>query len=85
MGQEYGAAQPLVDTLKKLEKKYNPAEWVKSAPQKQDTSWHDEMVRKATESFTKPSQVKASTSQKTVVKKKKAPTKKPATKRVAGK
>lgn len=31
MGQEYGGAQPIVDTLKSLEK-YNPAEWFKSKP-----------------------------------------------------
>lgn len=33
MGQ-YGAAQPLVDTMRSLEKKYNPAEWFNRSSQK---------------------------------------------------
>lgn len=45
--EEYGAAQPIVDTFRyfsKSKKKAPPAKAV-------DTSWHEEMVRKANQSF----------------------------------
>lgn len=51
MGQQYGAAQPIVDFFRGGKKK-------KPEP-KPDTSWHDEQVRKANESFSKPSKAAA--------------------------
>lgn len=57
MPQDYGPAQPLVSTLRTWERRLNPAEWISrstpATPARPDTSWHDEMVRKATESFTR--------------------------------
>jgi hypothetical protein len=51
MAQNLGAAQPIVDALQPL----NPATWFKRTPKpdssRQDTSWHDEMVRRANASF----------------------------------
>ena len=65
MPQDYGAAQPIVSTFKNLER-YNPAEWLRSLGRgspavPQDTSWHDEMVRRATASFLPPKATPAAT------------------------
>lgn len=38
MGQ-YGAAQGLVDTMRSLEKKYNPAEWLNRSSKKDDNQY----------------------------------------------
>jgi hypothetical protein len=60
MTQDLGAAQPLVDAMRAGEKHVNPVEWLRSAlaarqsAPRQDTSWHDEMVRRANASFLPP-------------------------------
>lgn len=61
MAQDYGAAQPIIDAFKKPYDeltKYlgDPSE---KTSQKVDTSWHDQMVKQANESFAK-AQAKAS-------------------------
>src|SRR6266705_155905 len=48
--QDDNPAKPLTD----LYKKWTGKEEKKPAPPKPDTSWHDEQVRKANESFAKP-------------------------------
>jgi hypothetical protein len=63
MADKYGAAQPLMDlankyyktTTKILNAIPTPSS-KKDSSKKEDTSWHDEMVRKATESFAKDQQ-----------------------------
>ena len=77
---EYGAFQPVVDLARKWGLPIGSKQ--EAAPAKVDTSWHDDMVRKATASFTKP-QSKAAADpklgqgkKKAAVKKKAAPAKK---------
>lgn len=52
MAQEYGAAQPIVDYFRKgVDTVRSALDRVPTPQRKQDTSWHDSMVRKANESF----------------------------------
>jgi hypothetical protein len=52
--QDDNPAKPLLD----LYKKWTGKEEKKPAPPKQDTSWHDEQVRKANDAFAKSAQEK---------------------------
>lgn len=45
--QDYGVAQPIADFFRKGKKEEKPA------PKKVDTSYHDAMVKRANESFSK--------------------------------
>ena len=60
MAQQYGAAQPIVDLANKaydgMSKALNA---VPSIERKPDTSWHDEMVKKANQSKVEEFQRKA--------------------------
>jgi hypothetical protein len=76
--------QPIVNWRDKIVDVRNKIANFGKAPLKPDTSWHDEMVRKATDTFTKPSTMKVAGNSKTATKKKLA-TKERATKRVASK
>jgi hypothetical protein len=51
-GQDNGAAQPILDYRDKLiDLAKRVIEWGKSGSEKKDTSWHDDMVKKANKSF----------------------------------
>ena len=51
MAQEYGAAQPIVDYFRKgVDTVRSALDRVPTPQRKQDTSWHDSMVRTAQES-----------------------------------
>ena len=78
MAQEYGAAQPIFDAVKKIKNKasdlINGGPVKRALPaKKQDTSWHDEQVKEATASFGKntngKTKVGGSSKTKTVAKK----------------
>jgi hypothetical protein len=64
MAQQYGAAQPIADFFRVGKKE-------KKAPEtKVDTSWHDQMTKRASDSFTKSSSKKEPMLGKTETKKK---------------
>jgi hypothetical protein len=50
--QDYGAAEPIMDLGRRALGAYNRLGQIGSPPR--DTSWHDDMVRKATASFAQP-------------------------------
>ncbi len=90
MAQEFGAAQPIVDTVKRLRDK--AADYITGGPvkralpknkTKQDTSWHDKQVSDANESFRKNAVAKTGETAKTPQRKttRKAPPKRVASKR----
>jgi hypothetical protein len=72
MGQQYGAAQPIVDAFSKIG--IGKKEEKKPPPQKADTSWHDAEVRKANESFRKAPEEGQKVGKKVVQKPVKKPT-----------
>jgi hypothetical protein len=89
MPTDYGAAEPIIDLARKassnVEKFFS---YVPTYEKKKDTSYEDDMVRKANESFLKASQKKkmVKTTQSTTSTKKKPTAKKVnPKKRVAGK
>ena len=52
MAQDYGAAQPIADVFKKVYRAVSgTADAVPTPEKKVDTSWHDDEVKKANESF----------------------------------
>ena len=74
-------AQPIINWRDKIR------EWAEKAAKPvstKDTAWHDEMVRKATDSFKKPTTMKVAGKPKTATAKKPATKRRP-TKLVAGK
>ena len=85
MPQDYGAAQPIYDVVKKV---YNKAsdllgDPTKSAtPKKVDDEWHKQMVEKANESFRKGADT--GTAKRVSPPSAKAPSKSPSQKRVTG-
>ena len=90
MAQEFGAAQPIIDVVKKMKDK--AADYITGGPvkralpknkTKQDTSWHDKQVSEANESFRKNAVAKTGETAKTPVQRK--TTKKAPPKRVASK
>jgi hypothetical protein len=83
MPQDYGAAEPIVGLARKAYNKVNPLK-----ENKLDTSWHDEMVRKANESFRKEAEKKKvvkKPTQDTGIRRKPTSSKAYPKKRVAGK
>jgi hypothetical protein len=59
--QDYGAVQGLMDDVRKVEDFFTGKAQKKSPPEKPDTAWHDEMVRKANESFRKDQEKRGTT------------------------